>query len=1339
MPANLPTRQRLSAVQLALWVSHHVDPAQHTHNIALRVDIHGVVDPGRFLAVLRNVVTEAETLHSRIVEAEDGPWQVVDPSIECPVSFLDLTTDPAPEQAAQAWMDADVHEPVDLHHGPLSAFALFKLADDRFIWYLRAHHLVVDAYSGYLIVQRQADLYTALVDGDVTHSPGFGSLAAAWAEQSRYQESAEFAHDRAYWSEYLRNLPGAASLATRAAPASADLLRMMCEPPPATVRHLRDTARRARSMPQLTVLAATAAYLHRITGDPDLTLGFWATGRTGGLLRHTPCAVANLLPVRLAVGTRTTGLQLVRQATEQARRGLRHQRYRYEDMWAGRSGDNTAEPLLGPHVNILHTEGDLRFGRATATVRDLAFGPVEDLVIAVRDEPGRQRMHIEFNANAQRYGLDRLAEHRQRFLWVLRSLVADPDRPVGELDILDPAERHRVLYGWNATRRWTPATTLPALFEAQAERTPHLTALVADAAELSYAQLNARANRLAHHLIRRGAGPERAVALVLPRSVDMVVGMLAVLKAGAVYVPVAPDQPDDRIALLLRDIAPVLTLTTTTTTRSGGYAPSRGDPTIVTMDDPRTRAELRRCPPTDPTDRDRRGPLTPSDPAYVIYTSGSTGIPKGVVVEHRSLVNLLFAHRDGFVATAGGGRLRVALTAAFSFDTSLEGPLLMTDGHELHLISETVRLDPQVLVDYVAEHRIDFLDVTPSYLHQLVAAGLLTDARHRPKILMVGGEALDAALWRELAAAPDIRSYNFYGPTECTVDALSCPVTADTPPAIGRPLRNVRAYVLDDHLNVVPVGVPGELYLAGDQVARGYLNRPGLTASRFVACPFEPGGRMYRTGDLVAWRSDGNIEYLGRADEQVKVRGIRIEPGEVESALAAHPAVARAAVVVREDRPRDQRLVAYLVPDPGTTLDGAEVRGFVAARLPDHLVPSGFVVLDALPMTPHGKLDRAALPAPQPARAVTGRAPRSRYEVVLGGLFAELLGLPLVGVDEDFFELGGHSLLAAQLAGRIRSLFGIGLSIRTVFESRNVAGLASVLASVLDGVLDGAHAAQPAQPRHSALDVLLPMRIGGNRLPLFFLPPVSGLAWCYAPLLRHLDRDHPVYGLQSRGLSRPEPPAATIEAMVADHVDAIRSVQPAGPYHLIGYSLGGNLAHAVAAELQRRGEGIALLAMLDCYPQEWRPPDGPERDRQIIRTMLSEFGYDPGVIDSKPLSESRMIQIVRQEGGQLVDWDDRTILALLRVTKNKMKAYAAFTPSRFHGNVLFASATLTQAEYGWTVDAWLPYIHGPIDIHPVACRHEHLMQPARLAEIGRVLATRLATPAPPAAVPAPLS
>ncbi|TML26875.1 MAG: hypothetical protein E6G35_10210 [Actinobacteria bacterium] len=435
----------------------------------------------------------------------------------------------------------------------------------------------------------------------MTTGTGFGSLAAAWAEQSRYREMPEFARDRAYWSEYLREAPGAVSLATRTAPASAKLLRIAGELAPATVGQMRETARRVRSIPQLTVLAATAAYLNRITGESDLTLGFSVTGRTSPLLRNTPCAVANVLPVRLAVRPGTTGLELARQAAEQARRGLRHQRYRYEDMRAGRAG----EPLFGPHVNILHTVSDLRFGAAVATVRDLAFGPVEDLVIAVREEPGRQRVHVELNANAQRYDHDGLAGHQRRFLHMLRSLVAEPDRPVGEVDILDPAERHRVLYGWNATTREAPATTLPDLFETQVARTPSATALVFEATELSYAQLNARANRLAHHLIGLGAGPERAVALVLPRSVDLVVAMLAVLKAGAVYVPLATDQPAGRIELLLRDVDPVLVLTTA----DGHGTPGGG---VLRLDDPRTHAALCRCPTANPTDRDRRAPLTPS-------------------------------------------------------------------------------------------------------------------------------------------------------------------------------------------------------------------------------------------------------------------------------------------------------------------------------------------------------------------------------------------------------------------------------------------------------------------------------------------------------------------------------------------------------------------------------------------------------------------------------------------------------------------------------------------------------------------------------------------------------
>ncbi|MGH9283116.1 MAG: non-ribosomal peptide synthetase, partial [Acidimicrobiales bacterium] len=446
---------------------------------------------------------------------------------------------------------------------------------------------------------------------------------------------------------------------------------------------------------------------------------------------------------------------------------------------------------------------------------------------------------------------------------------------------------------------------------------------------------------------------------------------------------------------------------------------------------------------TNPTDADRRAPLRPDHAAYVIYTSGSTGRPKGVVVAHQSLTNLLHHHRSGLVAASGGTRLRVALTAAFSFDTSLEGPVLMADGHELHLIDEDVRMHPQALVDYVARHRIDFLDLTPSYLRQLLPSGLLDDPRHRPRILMLGGEALDASLWRELAAAPDTGSYNFYGPTECTIDALSAPV-GDTPrPVVGRPLANLQAYVLDDRLGPVPPGIAGELFIAGAGLARGYLHRPGLTAERFVANPYgDPGSRMYTTGDVVRWTTAGELEFVGRADDQVKIRGFRIEPGEIEALLRAHPAVADAVVVARQEDGR-KRLVAYLVPAPGadepTT---AELRAHLAKTLPDYMVPQAFVTLDQLPLTPNGKLDRRALPAPDLAAHDTDYvAPTTDAERALARIWSEVLGVANVGAHDNFFELGGDSIVSIQVVSRARQA-GLNLMPKDLFVHQTVATLA---------------------------------------------------------------------------------------------------------------------------------------------------------------------------------------------------------------------------------------------------------------------------------------------------------
>ncbi|MFD7744336.1 amino acid adenylation domain-containing protein, partial [Kitasatospora sp. NPDC059800] len=536
--------------------------------------------------------------------------------------------------------------------------------------------------------------------------------------------------------------------------------------------------------------------------------------------------------------------------------------------------------------------------------------------------------------------------------------------------------------------------------------------------------MNVRANRLAHRLIAAGVGPESGVALALPRSVESVVGLLAVLKAGGVYLPLDAEYPADRTADTLADSRPSLVLTDPRWPLPEVLAGLR---TLdVTEDGP--------GPESDPAPR-----VTAQDAAYVIHTSGSTGRPKGVVVSHGSLAALLAAHRAGVMA--GRVRSRVALTASLCFDASWDGLLWLVAGHELHLIGDEVRRDAAALVRHVGERGIGVLEVTPSFAEQLVEEGLLAESA--PELLLLGGEAVGQALWSRLREAPATEAYNLYGPTEATVDTLVHPLAATEQPVLGRTVAGTHAYVLDEWLNPVPAGVAGELYLAGAGLARGYLNRPGLTAERFVACPFASGERMYRTGDLVRRSREGELEYLGRTDQQVKIRGFRIELGEIEQVLVRHEAVRQAVVTTRESDDGDRRLVAYCAVTeqlPGIALD---LREFVARALPGYMVPAAVVPLTALPLTGSGKVDHRALPAPDFAEFAGGRAARTAEEEILCGLFAEVLGIAGVGIDDDFFALGGHSLLATRLLSRVRSVLGVELGVRDVFEAPTVAGLAA--------------------------------------------------------------------------------------------------------------------------------------------------------------------------------------------------------------------------------------------------------------------------------------------------------
>jgi amino acid adenylation domain-containing protein len=616
-----------------------------------------------------------------------------------------------------------------------------------------------------------------------------------------------------------------------------------------------------------------------------------------------------------------------------------------------------------------------------------------------------------------------------RLTRLLAQAADAPARPLSTLDVLTPAERRQLLHDWNDTARDRPSAgsgvMLPELFQEQAARTPDVPAVIFEGTQVSYAGLNARANRLARYLVSLGTGPERLVAVAMPRSAEMMVAVLAVLKAGAAYVPVDPTYPADRIAYMLADARPVAVLTTMA---AGGDLPG-GIPQVV-LDDPATITAVSRLADGDPAVAERGSELSPSSPAYVIYTSGSTGRPKGVVIEHRTVAGLLSWARAEFPAAE---LAKVLASTSLSFDVSVfEIFAPLTAGGCIEIV-------PDLLALTSGPWRGSMISAVPTALAQVLAA---PGTAARAPVVALCGEAVTGPVAAVIqAAVPGARILNIYGPTEATVYTTAYPLDGEAagPPPIGRPIRDRRAFVLDRTLGLVPPGVAGELYLAGG-LARGYLRRPGLTAERFVACPFGAAGeRMYRTGDLARWTAAGQLEYLGRADDQVKIRGFRIELGEIEAVLAAQPGVAQAAVAVREDQPGDKRLAGYVVPAAEAVLDPAALRDAAARVLPGYMVPAAIVVLAALPRTANRKLDRRALPAPDYTAATgTFQAPATARERALCELFAQVLGIDQVGVEDSFFDLGGHSLLAAMLVARLTEQMGIKISLKGFMSNPTV-------------------------------------------------------------------------------------------------------------------------------------------------------------------------------------------------------------------------------------------------------------------------------------------------------------
>ncbi|MFI6638491.1 amino acid adenylation domain-containing protein [Streptomyces sp. NPDC050504] len=1024
----------LTSAQSGIWFAHHLHAGSPAYNTGEYFDIPGPVDPDLFERAVRSVVDETDSLRVRFSADANGPRQVVVPSLDWSMHRADLRAAPDPHAAAVAWMREELATPVDLARGPLFRQALFELAPDRFLWYQRVHHIVVDGFSMSLVARRVAKTYTALADGAPLRGPAFGPLDTLLSRDTAYAGSQQQALDREFWRGRLSDHTDPVSPAGRRATPSGGFLRRTGDLPAPAMAALRGAARQSGATWPAAWIAAVAAYLHRLTGKRDVVLSVPVTGRTDPAELAVPGMVANVVPLRLRVRPERGLSALVRQVADETAASRQHQRYRGEDLRRDLGQEGPGQVTFGPVVNVMSFYYRLEFAGVRATAHNLSNGPVEDLSFSVYDRSDGSEPRVDVDANPALYSDAELGAHQRRFLHFLGAVTADPDRPLGGFDVLTPGERRRTVVERNDTARPFPSTTVPGAFAARAARAPGATAVEFGDTVLSYGELEARANRLAHRLVASGVRAEDKVAVLMERSVEVVVAVLAVAKAGGAYVPLDARSPAARLRHVLAETGAKVLLTHRATAGHGLTGQARE----LAVDAVDLSAEPADAP---------RVPLHPDRLVCVLYTSGSTGTPKGVALSHRNVLGMTSDR-----CWLGGEPPRVLAHSPHAFDASTyEWWVPLLNGGRV-VVAPPGDLDLAAYRRLVAGGRVGALWLTAGLFR--VFADECPEALADVGQVWTGGDVVPAdAVRRVLDRCPDSVVVAGYGPTEATTFTTRTvlrpggPVPDVVP--IGRPMDNRRVYVLDGSLSPVPPGTAGELYVAGAGVARGYLNRPGWTARRFVPCPFgAPGDRMYGTGDVVRWGADGELEFLGRVDDQVKLRGFRIELGEIEAVLAGHPDVAQATVLAsRDEASGEKRLIGYVVPAGAREFDPRALREHAGAALPDYMVPSALVAVAAFPLTPRGKIDRSALPVPDPAPGPSaGPAPDSPAERDMCALFAEVLGLPSVGVHDGFFALGGNSLLATRLINRVRARTGRELTLGALFDARTPARLAEAVA-----------------------------------------------------------------------------------------------------------------------------------------------------------------------------------------------------------------------------------------------------------------------------------------------------
>lgn len=1182
----------LSFTQERFWFLEQLTPGTATYNVPMILRIEGQLDIRALERSLSEIARRHETLRTSYVVSDGTPIQriVASEPLKLRVVDLDVTSEAARTEEALTFARRDFEKPFDLARGPLFRAQVLRLAPEDHLLVLTIHHSICDGWSINVLYRELTALYAAFS----TNQPSpLSDLAVQYADYAVWQrahlQGDTLAQHGDYWQHQLAGAPLLLQLPTdRPRPMRRAFRgeRHQFDIPKDVSDQLQRLSRQEGATLYMALLAAFQTLLSRYTGQEDLLVGSPIAGRTRAETENLIGCFLNILVLRGDLSGDPTFRELLARVREVALGAYAHQDLPFERLLG--ILETPRESSYSPVVQVLFILQNTP--RSTWTLPRLNLRPLDfdtgsakyDLTLEIVETDAGLRGSFQYDSYL--FDAATIARMASHFQTLLAGIASDPDQHISLLPLLASGERNQVLDEWNATESPYPIeTSLITLFEAQVERTPDAVAFTCRGEALTYSQLNTQANQLARYLRRLGVGSETLVGVCMERSFALVIALLGIFKAGGAYVPLDPEYPLDRIGYMLTDSRASVLLGTKALLER--FPPS--DAHFVPLDADEEQVAIAaesQANLDDPT------ATKPDSLAYVLYTSGSTGQPKGVAVEHRQLLNR-FAWMWGVYpfATEEVGCQKTSINFVDSL-WEIFGPLVQ--GVRSVIIPDRVLKEPDELLEELAAERVTRLWVVPSFLRALLEA--YPDlAKRVPDLTFwaIGGEALTPELYALFHdRMPGCALVNIYGASEffdaTFFDCRTELANMSTVP-IGRPLANMQAYILDTQRQPTPIGVPGDLYIGGVGLARGYLHQPEMTAERFIAHPFsaDPHVRLYRTGDTARWRSDGYLEYLGRVDHQVKIRGFRIELGEIEATLARHPAVRQNVVIVREDRPSARQLVAYVVlreniiPAP----TAQELRRYMEDYLPLHMTPVATVILPEFPLTPSGKVHRLALPAPvwiHATESSAGTAPLNAVERELAQIWEEMLGVSPIISQDNFFDLGGHSLLAVRMFARLEAVFGVKLPLSVLFRAPTVEQLAAMISH--------------KQPSHAS-GALVTIQQGGAKPPLFLVHPLGAGVLRFATLARYLGSDQPVYGLQPDV----EEPSTDIVKMAADYIDAMRTAQPNGPYHLVGYSAGGLIALEIAQQLRQMGERVGLLGMLDTYA-----PAADQHPRKLLNAQF---------------------------------------------------------------------------------------------------------------------------------------